>query len=149
IRGLSFAIINSTTIALPAWRDACASHHLKSILLPHDVATCWNSTFDTLVVARKYSAVIDSVTGNKSLKLRRFELSDPQWKIVNDLIFVLNIFKKATLKFSMDSESTILQVIPMMDVINDFLSQNPKRDLHAAVKASLKLAQATLNCYYS
>ena len=54
-----------------------------------------------------------------------------------------------TLKFSKDSESTISQVIPRMDVIDDFLSQNPKHDLHAAVKASLKLAQATLNCYYS
>ena len=44
-----------------------------------------------LVVARKYSAVIDNVTGNKALKLRKFELSDPQWKIVDDLIYVLDV----------------------------------------------------------
>lgn len=44
-----------------------------------------------MVVARKYSAVIDAVTANKSLKLRKFELSDKQWGIVDDLLHVLEV----------------------------------------------------------
>ncbi|KAE9403727.1 hypothetical protein BT96DRAFT_814525 [Gymnopus androsaceus JB14] len=114
-----------------------------------------------LIVARKYSEVIDDITSNKSLKLRKYELSDTQWEIVDDLIHVLEIFKNATLLFSKDSkdsESTISQVIPMMDVIDDFLvnagpapvtnAPSNKRNLHPAVKAAIALAKATMNHYY-
>ncbi|KAE9395040.1 hypothetical protein BT96DRAFT_826824, partial [Gymnopus androsaceus JB14] len=146
IRGLSFAIIHSTTIALPAWREACTTHGLNVRLLPRDVATRWNSTYDMMKVAREYTAVVDEITGNKSLNLRKFELSDKQWDIVDDL---LHIFKSATLLFSRDNISTIAQVIPMMDVIDDFFTETPTRMLHPAVKSALTLAQATLNKYYS
>lgn len=37
----------------------------------------------------------------------------------------------------------------MMDIIDDFFGDTPTRNVHAAVKAALKLAQATLNRYYS
>jgi hypothetical protein len=39
LRKLLFAIIHSTTIALPAWRCHCESHKLKPNLIPHDVVT--------------------------------------------------------------------------------------------------------------
>lgn len=84
-------MIHSTTIALPTWHETCRAHRLTVRLLPRDVATRWNSTYDMLVVARKYSTVIDSITADKALKLRKFELSDDQWVIVDDLIFVLNV----------------------------------------------------------
>ncbi|KAE9391422.1 hypothetical protein BT96DRAFT_764932, partial [Gymnopus androsaceus JB14] len=106
---LAFAIVHSTTIALPAWYTACSDYDLPARLIPRDVATQWNSTYDMLVVASKYSAVINKITADKSLKLRKFELSDEQWKIVGNLI---HIFKKATLLFSKDSASTISQVVP-------------------------------------
>lgn len=132
------------------------------------MATRWNSTYDMMKVAREYTAVVDEITGNKSLNLRKFELSDKQWDIVDDLLHVLEasaninlliwctnifpliqIFKSATLLFSRDNISTIAQVIPMMDVIDDFFTETPTRMLHPAVKSALTLAQATLNKYYS
>ncbi|KAE9399592.1 hypothetical protein BT96DRAFT_820417, partial [Gymnopus androsaceus JB14] len=146
IRGLSFAIVHSTTIALPAWRVACGSHGLNERLLPRDVATRWNSTYDMLVAAKKYSAVVDLITADKALKLRKFELSDAQWAIVDDLVY---IFKDATLLFSRDNISTIAQVIPMMDILDDFFTESPKRQVHPAVKCALGLAQSTVNRYYS
>ncbi|KAE9398542.1 hypothetical protein BT96DRAFT_749153, partial [Gymnopus androsaceus JB14] len=86
---------------------------------------------------------------NKSLNLRKFELSDMQWDIVDDLLYVLEIFKNATMLFSKDTVSTISQVIPMMDIIDDFFGSTPKRDVHPAVRSALELAQSTLNRYYS
>jgi len=44
-----------------------------------------------LVAAKKYSAVVDSITADKALKLRKFELSDAQWAIVDDLVYVLEV----------------------------------------------------------
>ncbi|KAK7040039.1 hypothetical protein R3P38DRAFT_2514150, partial [Favolaschia claudopus] len=54
IRKLSFGIIHSTTILLPAWRVLCRKHKLKERLMPRDVRTRWNSTYDMLCFAVKY-----------------------------------------------------------------------------------------------
>ncbi|KDQ49174.1 hypothetical protein JAAARDRAFT_201093 [Jaapia argillacea MUCL 33604] len=51
---LAFAIIHSTNIALPAWRQACQTHRLPICLIPHDVVTRWDSTYTMMVFALKY-----------------------------------------------------------------------------------------------
>lgn len=89
LRKLSFAIINSTTLLLPAWRDICGKVELAVRMMPRDVQTRWNSTYDVIVFALKYRAAIDSITSNKKLKLRQFELSEEEWQIVADLEAVL------------------------------------------------------------
>lgn len=91
IRRLSFAIIHSTTIALPAWHKACTANSRPIRLIPRDVKTRWNSTYDMLTVAFDYRTVIDDITANKSLKLRRYELDDQDWEVVEDLLRVLKV----------------------------------------------------------
>src|SRR6266481_8067102 len=86
---LSFAIVQSTTIALPAWCHHCKAHKIKSCVLPCGVVTHWNSTFDMLNFAVQYWAIIDTMMANKSLKLWKFELETEEWTIVEDLITVL------------------------------------------------------------
>lgn len=71
-------------LLLPAWRAACVTHHLP-VFFP------WNSTFDMLVVVKKYSRAVDGITGAKELKLRRYELSSKEWKIIDNLIDVLKV----------------------------------------------------------
>ena len=71
---LSLAIVQSTTIVLPAWRRHCEAHKIKPHVLPCDVVTHWNSTFDMLNFAVQYQAVIDTMTVDNSLKLQKFEL---------------------------------------------------------------------------
>jgi hypothetical protein len=93
IRQLSFAIINSTTIALPAWRDVCKAHNMRANLIPRDVTTRWNSTYDMIRFAVKYRSPIDTITADKALKLRKFELDDEDWKIAGDLVAVLEVSK--------------------------------------------------------
>jgi len=73
LRKLAFAIINSTTIALPAWRRICKVHKLVSKLMPRDVVTRWNSTYDLLQFSLKYWVAIDAITADKTLKFRKYE----------------------------------------------------------------------------
>ncbi|KAJ7849523.1 hypothetical protein B0H14DRAFT_2236513, partial [Mycena olivaceomarginata] len=65
IRKLSFAIIHSTTILLPSWRTLCTTHKHKERIIPRDVRTRWNSTYDMLRFAEQYREVIDAITSNK------------------------------------------------------------------------------------
>jgi len=91
IRKLLFAIVHSTTITLPAWHAACVTHGQHVRLIPCDVKTHWNSTYDMLTVTFDYRIVIDNVTGNKMLKLRQYELDDRDWEVVKDLLCVLKV----------------------------------------------------------
>ena len=89
---LSFAVIHSTTIALPAWWCSCEMHKLTPNLIPRDVVTRWNSTYDMMQFALKYRKPIDSITADKSLKsLRKFELDDDEWNIVTELVSILKV----------------------------------------------------------
>jgi hypothetical protein len=78
-------------ITLPAWCVACAAHDQPTCLLPRDIKTCWNSTYDMLTIAFKYCTVIDDMTGNKALKLCQYELDDDKWEVVKDLLQVLKV----------------------------------------------------------
>ena len=86
---LLFAIVRSTTIALPAWHRHCEAHKIKPRVLPCNVVTRWNSTLDMLNFAVQYWAVIDAMTADKSLKPHKFELETEEWTIVKDLVTVL------------------------------------------------------------
>ena len=44
-----------------------------------------------LVFALDYRLVIDNITANKALKLRRYELDEGDWVIVKDLLKVLKV----------------------------------------------------------
>jgi len=44
-----------------------------------------------LSVALKYRKPIDIITADKGLKLRKFELDDDEWKVIDDLVDVLEV----------------------------------------------------------
>ena len=60
-------------------------------LIPRDVKTRWNSTYDMLKVTLQYRLAIDDITGNKTLKLRKYKSDDDDWEIISDLIRVLKV----------------------------------------------------------
>ncbi|KAJ7200117.1 hypothetical protein GGX14DRAFT_372475 [Mycena pura] len=154
IRKLAFALVNSTTNALPAWRQACQASGMKVRLLPRDVRTRWNSTYDMLVVAVQYKAVINVVTADRDLNLRQHDLSNAEWGILEDMVYTL---KDATLLFSSDNRSTIANVITTMDKIDDLIttsiasasSARRARIVHSSIRKALGLAKKTMNKYYS
>ncbi|KAJ6526309.1 hypothetical protein B0H19DRAFT_970724, partial [Mycena capillaripes] len=145
IRKLSFAVINSTTILLPAWRRLCRKHQCKERIIPRDVRTRWNSTYDMLYFTEKYRTVIDSITSDKVYKWRQYELDDDEWLVIGDLI---HVFKKATLFFSSDSMSTIANVVSTMDVIDNILESRGERELRPGVIHAVSLGRNTLQWYY-
>ncbi|KAG6825672.1 hypothetical protein H0H92_002873 [Tricholoma furcatifolium] len=51
---------------------------LREHLIPRDVQTRWNSTFDMLRETLKYCTTVDAITADKALNLRHFELSDDE-----------------------------------------------------------------------
>jgi len=54
-------------------------------MMPRDVSTRWNSTFDMLNFAIDYHAAIDAVTSSCDLNLRKYELADNEWAIAVNL----------------------------------------------------------------
>ncbi|KAF8870860.1 hypothetical protein BD779DRAFT_1403162, partial [Infundibulicybe gibba] len=69
LRKLAYAIKNSSTIVLPAWRATLKSLGLSDRMMPRDVSTRWNSTFDMLMFALNYKEALNSICSNIELNL--------------------------------------------------------------------------------
>src|SRR5271154_2091340 len=82
---------NSSTIILPQWFSTLEELKLNKRMMPQDVTTRWNSTYDMLKFAVKYRSALDSITGNRDMKLREYELSGEEWNIVKHLRDVLKV----------------------------------------------------------
>jgi hypothetical protein len=53
--------------------------------------TRWNSTYDMLKFVLAYRLAIDAITADKRLKMRKYELDNDNWGIVEDLVSVLEV----------------------------------------------------------
>ena len=82
---------NSTTIILPQWFSILSDLELAERMMPHDVMTCWNSTFDMLDFAVEHIAAINTITGDRDMKLRQYELSEDDWSFARQLRDVLKV----------------------------------------------------------
>lgn len=60
-------------------------------IMPRDVATRWNSTFDMLEFAILYRKPLDDLTNKREMKLRLYELSEAEWKIAEQLSGILKV----------------------------------------------------------
>ena len=64
---------------------------LEECMMPRDVRTRWNSTFDMLDFAVEHIAPINTITGNRDMKLRKYELSEAEWDMARNLRDVLKV----------------------------------------------------------
>jgi hypothetical protein len=60
--------------------------------MPRDVSTRWNSTYDMLKFALDYRIALDTITGERDMKLRKYELKDAEWDIAKQLGNILEVF---------------------------------------------------------
>ncbi|KAF8545929.1 hypothetical protein OG21DRAFT_1589706 [Imleria badia] len=111
--------------------------------LPRDVATRWNSTLDLLDYALRHRKVVDGVTQRRDLGLRKYEVLDDEWVMMEQLRSVLEV-RRNTL-FSHDFPN-LLTVIPTMDSINKVLTTHAQNmDLSTSVRLAIAIAKKTLN----
>lgn len=59
--------------------------------MPRDIATRWNSTFDMLNFAVEYRKALDAISADCEMDLRKFELTENEWKIAMQLHDVLKV----------------------------------------------------------
>ncbi|KAF9228351.1 hypothetical protein BS17DRAFT_850991 [Gyrodon lividus] len=130
---------------LPTWHTTLEAMRMKVTNMPRDVLTQWNSTLDMLEYALNHRQAVNSVTQDHALGLRKYELDDDEWNLLEQLH---DILKDATLYFSRATPN-LATVIPTMDLIDEKLttySLNPKYS--SAIRAAVSLAKRMLNRYY-
>ena len=59
--------------------------------MPRDVSTRWNSTLDMLVYTLAHRKAVKHVTQDLVLGLRKFELNDKEWDLLQQLHDVLKV----------------------------------------------------------
>jgi hypothetical protein len=70
---------------LPRWHAILKELKLAERIMPRDVSTRWNSTYDMLKFALDYRIALDIITGERDMKLRKYELKDEEWTIARQL----------------------------------------------------------------
>jgi len=88
---LAYAIKNSTTRNLPWWFEILEDLKLSKWMIPRDVVTRWNSTFDMLEFSVKFRPAINKITAKHEMKLQQYELIEWEWTIVGQLCDVLKM----------------------------------------------------------
>jgi len=91
LRKVAFAIKNLTTILLPAWFSILQELDATEWMLPRDVTTQWNSMFNMLDFAVEHIMAINTITADRDMKLRQYELSEGDWAIARQLRDVLKV----------------------------------------------------------
>ncbi|KAG2085761.1 uncharacterized protein F5147DRAFT_527794, partial [Suillus discolor] len=67
LRKLTYKLIHSTTLLLPAWHKILIDQSMSPTNMPRDVSTRWNSTYDMLEYAVSHRKAIDAVTQRREL----------------------------------------------------------------------------------
>jgi hypothetical protein len=64
---------------------------LSRRMMPRDVATRWNYTYEMLNFAYIYRDAYNELTSNRDMKMRKYEIEDSEWEIVKQLADVLKV----------------------------------------------------------
>ena len=91
LRKLSVKLIHSTTILGPAWKRCLADLKMDYRIMPRNVTTRWNSTYDMLDFAVKYRNALDKMTSDRKNDLHKYEMDDNDWKLAEQLRNVLEV----------------------------------------------------------
>lgn len=108
LRKLAFKIVHSSTLLLPAWKALLPELELAVRIMPRDVSTRWNSTYDMLDFAVEYRQALDDFTGDRKFGLRDFELSEQEWTIAKQLRNILEV-SRAVFALSLLTPGTDLE----------------------------------------
>jgi len=167
LRKIAYALKNSTTILLPKWYQTLAAHKLPQRMMPHDVSTRWNSTYDMLNFAVTYHSAIDTMTAARDLGLRNYELDGAEWKLAGELreilmvrgyilyfislTYIILYRSSKTRLYSSRGTPSLATVFPAMDHIDKVLMSGPDSPYKFSIiiRAALAIGKQTMNQYYN
>jgi hypothetical protein len=66
-------------------------------VIPRDVRTRWNATYDMLDFAYQYRKAINKITEIRETKLRIYEIEAHEWEVVRQLRDVLKVTVQCSL----------------------------------------------------
>ena len=61
-------------IILPCWNSILSELSMKACMMLWDVTTWWNSTYGMVEFAVNFWEVLDTITGDKDMKLQKYEM---------------------------------------------------------------------------
>jgi len=88
---LTSKIVNSSTILLPAWKSMLEELKQMISIMLHNIITWWNLTYDLLEYALKHQRAMDKMTQDQALDLRKFDLGDHEWELIEQLRNMLKV----------------------------------------------------------
>ncbi|KAG1843639.1 hypothetical protein C8R48DRAFT_585258, partial [Suillus tomentosus] len=62
LRKIAFKMVHSSTILLPAWKLLLQEQKRTVRIMPRDIVTRWNSTFNMLRFANEYRPALEEMT---------------------------------------------------------------------------------------
>ena len=86
---VAYAMKNSPLLIHPKWFLTLDELKLGHHMMPQDVLTQWNSTYNMLLFALKYQDALDIITGDCNTKLCLYEMDNNEWAISQQLCEVL------------------------------------------------------------
>ncbi|KAF7776710.1 hypothetical protein Agabi119p4_5103 [Agaricus bisporus var. burnettii] len=148
LRKVAYSIKNSTTILRPRWNKILAEQGLPVKMMPRDMATRWNSTYDMLYSATNYKSALKILLNDED-ELNDYQLNKTEWSLADELCNALKVFKEATLFASRDTTS-VAAIIPAMDRIHSLLSaQTTTSKFSSVVVAALRAGMKTFERYHN
>ncbi|CAE6526037.1 unnamed protein product [Rhizoctonia solani] len=118
--------------------------------LARRVPTRWNSDYECLLSLWELRPCVEMLTADSENNLQHLALDKEQWVILEQLIWVLKIFKEVSDLFSRADEPLVHQVIPMFVRIRRRLEAVRKDEqgrLHPLVRAAAHSALLVDNKY--
>ena len=82
---------NSSTIILPQWYHILKSLSLKAQVIPDDIRTHWNTTYNMLNFAYQYRVTINKIMDIHNMKLHAYEVEAYEWETVQQLHDLLKV----------------------------------------------------------
>lgn len=99
----------------------CTSNKEPELIPVIDVPTCWNSTFEMIKTAYRMKVSLVDIARMKNWM--ELVLHDDEWKSLNQLLEVLDLFEQATKKCSGQSYVTLSSATPIYEKLSSVLEQ--------------------------
>ncbi|EUC55345.1 hAT family dimerization protein [Rhizoctonia solani AG-3 Rhs1AP] len=118
--------------------------------LARRVPTRWNSDYECLLSLLELRPCVEMLTADSENNLQHLALNTEQWEILEQLIWVLKIFKEVSDLCTRANEPLVHQVIPMFVRIRCHLEavrKDEKGKLHPLIRAAAHSALLVDNKY--